>query len=213
MAIVLDLSTFEEGLQSETMLLLSSFNWIVNNLPSPYDPAVIKTLLEAGQPSTFTSEAFTQYLQRIYDLPIDNTALSAIEKTIKNNIREYIEPPAYLDCCGGDVPTTVNSVIGFEPRIGSATFEEDYLYKLTTDVDCAVYEIIVTITPSGGAPAPTINPVTLNNLGCIDGGRRFSKLWQDYVADPSGFSYDTSADFKDKDGVTIVILADSYVHP
>lgn len=213
MAIVLDLSTFEEGLQSETMLLLSSFNWIVNNLPSPYDPADIKTLLEAGQPSTFTNEAFLQYLQRIYDLPIDDSSLTAIEKTIKNNIRVYIQATPNVDCCGAVTPSVGNNTVAFEKKIGTGTFEEVYKFVLDPDLDCDIFDIIVTITPSGGAPAPTVNPITLTNLGCVDGNREFAYFWQDYAADPSGFAYDTSADFRDKDGISIAVVADTSVHP
>ena len=210
MAIVLQSSAVEDGLQSESALIESALLWITDvvTFPPPVLVSDIRTALEAGQPVGYmTTTAFNQYLQRIYDFPLVDASLSAGERTVLNNIREYLDPPPSFACCGADAPTLVNTSTTQNLRVGTASFEYELVIKALQTVTCAVDNVVVTITPAGPEPVALVNPVTCNLLGCVGDSTHFSKLWVDFGATPSGGSYDLSADFKDSTGASIVVLA------
>jgi len=218
MAIVLQSSATEDGLQSETAFIESALLWIAN--PAVFAPPVlvadIRAALEAGQPVGYMVTAmFDQYLQRIYDLPIVDASLTLAERTILNNIREYLDPPPSLACCGSDLPSALNTSSGQNLRVGTGTFEYELQIKASADVTCAVDHVVVTITPGAGVPpAATVSPVTCNLLGCNSSGFTiFSKLWVDFVGSPVGGNYNLSADFKDSSGASLAVVPYAVVWP
>lgn len=207
MAYVLLASQFTEGLQSYSALLLESIRQIT--LVSPFNIPDARTALELNQITTFSDAGFDQYLTELYSLDIDETLLNAVEITVLNVIREYLQPPPSFNCCGVDVPSALNYTKVFNPRVGSASFEKELRADLFDTVTCDVFSIEVTFTPVGAAPALVVNPVSLGSLGCIGGKSVYSYLWVDFVADPVTESYDLNFDFKDSTGASIVIVPDS----
>jgi hypothetical protein len=198
----LDSSVYLDGLESDACLRLSSLQNIATITP-PITVAAMRSQLETGQIQPFTDAGFDQYLGWLYSLNVDNASLTAGERTILQNIREYLEPSPSLACCGVDNPTIGNSGLNVYPRVGSATFENELQVSYEPTVTCDIATTDVTITPTGGAPAASVSPVTCNLLGCVDGFFVFSKLFIDFVGDPSGFTYDFTIDAKDSGGVTI----------
>jgi len=194
MAIVLLNSQFLTALQTESQFALASLLWINDTtiFPNPFTVAAVKTALEAAQaPNVFTTENFNQYLTRIYTLGIDTSFLTLSEVTRYNIIREYLQPPPNLDCCGVILPDGTNTVVLPFEKIGSVTFEYELQIVFDASVDCEIDHIKVTITPQFGSPAVTTPATfTCNNLGCINGKWVFSKLWVDFVSSPTGFLYD-----------------------
>jgi len=206
MAYVLLPSQFLSGLQSNTALLLQSLRQIT--LVSPFNIPDCRTALELNQTTTFTDNAFDQFLQELYDLDLDQASLTAAEKTVLNVIRDYLEPAPSFNCCGTDTPTISSYVKEVNDRVGSATFEKEFRLNLADTVTCDVFNIEVTFLPVSPAPALTVNPVTLNSLGCIQGKSVYSYLWIDFVSSPAGQSYDLIIDFKDSTGASIVSIPD-----
>ena len=206
MAYVLLPSQFLTGLQSNTALLLESLRQIT--LVSPFTIPAVKTALELNQVSTFDTQAFDTFLQELYDLELDQSLLTAAEKTVLNVIREYLQPQPSFNCCGSDTPTLASYIKEVNPRVGSLSFEKEFRLNLADTVTCDVFNILVTFVPVAAAPALTVNPVTLNPLGCVNGKSVYSYLWLDFVADPTGETYDLTIDFKDSTGASIVSIPD-----
>lgn len=202
----LDASVYLDGLEAETCLLLSSLQNIATLTP-PVTVASMRSQLETGQIQPFTTAAFDQYLTRLYGLPLDETVLTAAEITILQNIRDYLQPAPSWDCCGTATPAAGLITMAIYPRIGSGTFEYEIQAQCDPSVTCDLASIQMTITPTGGAPAPTVSPVTLDKLGCVGGSNVFTILWSDYAANPSGFTYDFSLDCQDSTGATLAVVA------
>lgn len=206
MAYVLQSSQFLSGLQSNTALLLESLRQIT--LVSPFTVAAAKTALELNQVSTFNTQAFNAFLLQLYSLDLDVSLLTTAEKTVLNVIREYIQPQPNFNCCGSDTPTLAAYTKEVNARVGSATFEKEFRLNLADTVTCDVFNIEVTFAPVAAAPALTANPVTLNPLGCVNGKSVYSFLWLDFVADPTGKTYDLTINFKNSTGTSIVSIVD-----
>lgn len=206
MAYVLLSSQFLTGLQSNTALLLESLRQIT--LVSPFTIPACRTALELNQTTTFTNNAFDQFLHELYDLELDQASLTAAEKTVLNVIRDYLQPQPSFNCCGTDTPTLAAYTKEVNDKVGSATFEKEFRLKLADTVTCDVFNIEVTFNPVSPAPALTVSPVTLSSLGCVQGKSVYSKLWIDFVSTPAGQSYDLIVNFKDSTGASIVSIPD-----
>ena len=215
MAIVLQASTFNTEVQSETQLILGNLLWIMDVAVFPtFTVPILKAALDAGQVDTFDTTAFDQYLTRLYSIDIDTTLLTLTERTRLNIIYEYLQPAPTTACCGIDTPTALNTTIATFERIGSGTFERELQVQFTTDVTCEAATVEATIVPVGIAPAATVSPVTLNRFGCVDGSWVFKFLWIDFVGDPSGLTYDFDLVVKDELGATLATYSKTgYVMP
>jgi hypothetical protein len=210
MAYVLQASQFAEGLQSYTALLLESMRQIT--LVSPFNIPDARTALELNQITTFSDAGFDQYLTELYSLDLDYASLTLAERTVINVIRAYLEPPPSFNCCGVDTPSLLNFTYEFNDRVGSATFEKEIRVMCMDTVTCDVFNIELTFGPVTPGP-PVISPVgpiTLSNLGCINGKSVYSFLWVDFSFDPTGFTFDLDFDFKDSTGASIVLVSDLY---
>ena len=204
MAIVLQTSTFDTEVQSETQLILGNLLWIMDTTTFPtFTVAILKAALDAGQVDAFDTTAFDQYLTRIYSLDLDTTLLTLTERSRLNTIREYLQPAPTTACCGVEVPADTNTTMAMFAQVGSATFEYEVQAQFDTDVDCAAYTIELGILEVGPAPAPVVTPVVLNRFGCVADKWVFSKLLVDFVGDPSGGTYDFDLTVKDSLGATI----------
>lgn len=210
MSITLQPSAIAAENQSESAFIQSALLWLTNAavFPPPVLIADIRAALETGQPVGYlTDAAFNQYLQRIYDFPVVDASLTVAERTIFNDIRAYLEPAPRNVCCGAALPTALNTSTAQNKRTGTASFEYDLRVKAASDVTCDAVEVEVTITPGAGVPpVATVSPVVCNLLGCVDGSTNFSKLWVDFVGNPTGGNYDLVAKFKDKSGATIATV-------
>lgn len=219
MSLELDAGGVKVGIESESAMVLSALLWITD--PAVFTPPVlpddIRTKIQAGQPVGYMTDAgFDQYLTRIFALPLVDSSLDTAERTILNNIREVLDPPPTAACCGlggGVDPTLGNSSIQINPRTGTASFESELVIKTANTVRCDIKEIIVTIAPVGGEPVADVSPVTCNLFGCVEGSTKWSKLWIDFVGDPTGGDYTFSADFKDTSGASIVVLVFPFSFP
>lgn len=219
MALVLQAGGVKVGIESESAMALSALLWITD--PAVFTPPVLpsdfRAALQAGQPAGYITDAgFEQYLARLFALPLEDASLTTAERTILNNIREVLDPPPTDACCGqggSEDPTLANSSIQINPRIGTGSFEHELVIKTAKTVRCDIKEIIVTITPDGGEPVATVSPVTCNLFGCVDDSTKWSKLWIDFVSNPTGGNYTFSADFKDSLGASIVVLAFPFPFP
>ena len=204
MAFVLQASQFVTGLQSQTALLLQSLRQIA--LVSPFTIPAVKTALELNQITTFTTSGFDQFLLQMYSLDLDYASLTPAEITILNVMRDYLDPPAYLNCCNTDIPSAANTTKVFNDRVGTASFEKEARMELADTVTCDVFSIELALAPVAAAPALVTTPVTLNCLGCIGGKSIYSKLWIDFVADPTTHTYDLTYDFKDSTGASLATV-------
>ncbi len=200
-------SQFEEGLQRQSALLLTALRWVA--AISPFTIPNVRAALETDQNDTFEDAEFDKFLTELYSLDVDFDELDPAEINVLNELRAYLDPLPNFACCGSDAPSALNTSQLFTLRLGSGTYEHEIRRILDPEVTCDVKTIEVTITPSGGAPAPTVNPVVLNTLGCESGKQPFAYLWLDFVGDPSGESYDFLYDFLDEFGSSIVVIPDS----
>ncbi len=204
MAYVLTTSQFNSGLQQNSCKLLQSLRHITE--VSPFIIADVRIQLETGQIQPFTDDAFRDFLTELYNLELDYTSLSASEITVMNVIREFISPLPSSACCGADVPTLLNTTQVYNDRIGSASFEKEARIELDDTVTCDVFDIEVAWTPTGGAPALISTVNILNQLGCVNNKNVFSFLWLDFVADPTGFTYNVDINLRDDVSGSIAVL-------
>ena len=208
MAYVLLTSQFKTGLQQNTAKLLQSLRYI--SQVSPFIITDVRTQLELNQTQTFTDEAFRDFLSELYNLELDYTSLTATERTVLNVIREYIDPSPQVACCGTDTPTLSNTTQQYYDRVLSTSFEKEVQVLLDDTVTCDVFDIEMTWTPTGGAPAVTSTVNVLTQLGCINNKNTFSFLWLDFVADPTGFTYNIDINLRDDVGGSIALLNQNF---
>jgi len=208
MSYVLTTSQFNSGLQQNSCKLLNSLRYI--SQVSPFNIADVRIQLETGQIQPFTDDAFRDYLTELYNLEIDYTSLSASEITVLNVLREFITPLPSSACCGADVPTLLNTTQVYNDRVGSASFEKEARIEFDNTVTCDVFDIEMAWTPVGVAPALISISNVLNQLGCVNDKNVFSFLWIDFVADPTGFTYNVDMNIRDDVGGTIVVLNQNF---
>ena len=204
MAYVLTASQFASGLQQNSAKLLNSLRYI--STVSPFTIAGVRTQLETDQTQTFTDEAFRDFLSELYNLEIDNTALTLAERTTLNVIRAFLDPSPQLGCCGSDAPTLSNTAQQYIDRVGSATFEKEAQILLNDTVTCDVFDIQLSINTQVGSPAIVSAVNILPRLGCINNKNTFSFLWIDFASDPSGFVYDVEINLRNDVGGSIANL-------
>lgn len=209
MSFVLLSSQFNNGLQSYSALLLSAIRDI--STVGTITIANIRTHLETSQIQPFDNAAFDDFLTQLYSLELDTSLLTATEITLLNVIREYLDPPAPYKCCGVDTPSVSNTLAAANKKIGSGTWEHELQIQFDNTVTCDVDHVVATITPVGPAPAATVSPVTCNFTSCSPTKAIYSYLWIDFVADPSGQSYDITCDVRDSSGVTIASYIESLI--
>ena len=208
MAYVLTTSQFNSGLQQNSCKLLNSLRYI--SQVSPFIIADVRIQLELNQIQPFTDDAFRDYLTELYNLELDYSALSPSEITVLNVLREFITPLPSSACCGADVPTLLNTTQVYNDRVGSASFEKEARIEFDNTVTCDVFDIETAWTPVGVAPALISSVNVLNQLGCVNDKNVFSFLWIDFVADPSGFTYNVDMNIRDDVGGTIVVLNQNF---
>ena len=207
MSFVLANLQFEKGLQRQSMLLLSSLRWLAGI--SPFSINAVKTALEQDQSEAFQESEFNNFLSQIYNIDLDYTQLTQSEIAVLNEIRVYIDPPVKIVCCGTAVPTLDLVEKGFVLRTNSITNQYEASLSCDPSVSCDIKSIELTITPVGAAPVPVASPISLLTLGCVGGKQVFVKNWLDFVADPSGSSYNLQYDFLNELGESVVVLDDS----
>jgi len=208
MSYVLTTSQFNSGLQQNSCKLLNSLRYI--SQVSPFNIPDVRIQLELNQIQPFTDDAFRDFLTELYNLELDYSALSPSEITVLNVIREFITPLPSSACCGADVPTLLNTMQIYNDRVGSASFEKEARIEFDNTVTCDVFDIEMAWTPVGLAPAVISTVNVLNQLGCVNDKNVFSFLWLDFVADPSGFTYNVDINIRDDVGGTIVALNQNF---
>ena len=209
----LDASTFDVGIDSETCLLLSSLQNI-SQLATPVTVAAIRAQLETGQISTFSDEGFDQFLNRLYSLDLDRSALNAAEISILNTIFEYLDPPASLSCCGGvGFPTVpADFDLALTLRTGTTSFEREVTLGLNNLYSCDIFDVecdVIKTNPLSGTPIPAT--FVLNKLGCVGGKQTFKYLWLAFTFDPAGETYDFKFTFRDSLGATLSLVTKTIV--
>ena len=201
MAYVLSATVLVAGTEAQAAALLAAYKHL-DTLATPVTEASIRADLETSQVQPFTNEGWTSFVYQMSNLPLDDSLLTAGQASIVNTFREVIAPDPALDCCGLVHPSSFTSQA--VKRIGTGTFEHEIIISLPIDTDCDIKSILVTLTPTGGAPAVTsTNPYTALFKGCNNNLRVFTFYWVTFAADPSGFTYDVNCDWKDADGISI----------
>jgi hypothetical protein len=172
----------------------------------PVTIQVIRDKLNNGQVGVVDEASFVQFLNRLYSLDLDRSALTSGEISVLNTIFEYLNPPASLSCCSGvDYPSVGADVtMRFNPRVGSATFEYSIELQLNSSFSCDIYDVLVNVSYAlGGIPQTT--PFVMNKIGCVGGKQSFimQGVWLDFSATPVGGNYSFACDFRDSAGVIL----------
>jgi hypothetical protein len=222
MAFELQLSNFVAGLESDAAKSQGTLQFLAG-LATPTTEAVMRTAMELGQPLTpdgraspYTDAGWLALMSQLSNLDLDETALTAQERSVINTIRQVVTPDPKTKCCtdSGIVPSNgdgLTTLTGFA-RVGSATFEHEIQLKLDNSLTCDVQSCEITLTPIGIAPAVTsTNPFAINFSNCDANGDSIYKfLWATFAADPAGESYTIDYNFLDADALAIATYTAAY---
>ena len=206
MAFKLALATYVTGLEQEAAKELATLKYFATLAP-PVTEAVMRADLETAQFQAFSNDGWDGFMAQMASVSLDETVLTAAEASIVNVIRAAVDPDPSYDCCGVDVPSSLNTAIGIYPLVGSGTWQHAIEIRMGTTTDCNVKSVDVTLT---GVPA-TI-PLTFKCLfeQCTSSSRVFKYYWTTYGADPTGVNYAINLDFKDADDISIVSFVPTY---
>lgn len=204
MAFELAAALFTQGTEPTAIKELATLKHLVT-LTAPVTAADMRTDMETSQSQTFSNEGWDAFMAQMAALNLVTSALTAIEQSIVNEIRSYVNPPPGYDCCGVVVPTAVNTSATVQPLLNSATWQHAIQVKLSSDTDCNVKSVDITLT---GTPATLPTP-TVKCLfeGCETAGRIFKYYYTTYASDPTGVIYTVNVDCKDADDVSITSFA------
>jgi hypothetical protein len=175
----------------------------------PVTIQVIRDKLNNGQVGVVDEASFVQFLNRLYSLDLDRSALTSGEISVLNTIFEYLNPPASLSCCGGVLyPTTVGDFdLALTVRLGTTSSEREVVVSLNSLFSCDIFDVecdVIKIDPLSGTPIPST--FVLNKLGCVGGSQTFKYLWLGFTFDPAGEIYDFKFTFRDSTGTTLSLV-------
>ncbi len=214
MAFKLALSTFTSGLEAQSAAYLCAYQ-IFATITPPVTEAAMRSQLETGQFQAFSNDGWGNFLANLGALPLDESALTPVELSIVNTVREAVSPTPAQACCGGVTPANSDGFSALQGnfRTGSTvTYEHQIQFtNLTSNYTCDIKTIEVQLTPIGAAPAITsANPVILSFDRCQGVDAIFSKVWTTFASDPTGQSYDVIYTYKDSVGVTVATYTAAY---
>lgn len=211
MAYVLTAAVQAKGIEQESIKLLAAYNYLATLTP-PITETLMRTTLEAGQPSTFDDESWDNFANKMSNLGLDNASLTLVERSVVNTFREIQSPDPRTACCGIVIPSSgdgLSSIEGYQ-KSGTTT---DYEIQLTLSdtYSCSIKQVEVNLTPVGLAPAVTgTNPFAVNFWQCDTTGAIYSFLYQTFAADPTGFSYTVDLNYVDPDGAATATYTAAY---
>jgi hypothetical protein len=213
MAFKLALTTFTSGLEAQSAQLLGTYQ-IFDTIAPPVTEAAMRSQLETGQFQAFSNDGWNNLMGQMSALPLDESALTAAQRSIVNTIRAVVAPPAQLQCCDSTTPSMgdgLTSALGYA-RTGSATWEHEVEVRLASSLTCDIKSVEVGLTPIGLAPLVTsANPVITTFADCTSGGgSNFSKVWTTFATDPTGESYTIVYTFKDSNALTLATYTAAY---
>jgi len=213
MAFKLALTTFNSGLEGQYACLLGNFQNFATITP-PVTEADMRSKLETGQFQAFSNDGWLSFVAQMSACPLDESVLTAAERSIVNTLRFIIAPPAQTACCDSTIPAMsdgLSAMAGY-PRTGSVTFEHEIEVKFAPTYSCSIKSLEVTLTPVAAEPVVTsAQPFTTTFKSC-DAGQSslFSNLWVTFAADPSGGSYNILYTYKDSNGLVIATYTAAY---
>ena len=187
--------------ETQQMLALATLQKFA--LIVPFTIADARNELETGQIQPFSDDAFYKLIFKCWSLPIDESFLTAQERAVLNVMRDFLQPDPSKDCCGSDPLASVLITYSANPIPSDPNYRNELRVTLEPNATCALAEIEATLVPVGPAPAPTVNPVTLYTIGCVNGDWVFSYLWLEFGSDPSGQDYLITYVYKDESGATL----------
>ena len=210
MAFELLAPNFTAGLEADVAKTQATLQFLAS-LATPTTETVMRTAMELGQIQPYSNDGWNALMGQLSNVTLNETALTAQERSIINVIRQVVTPDPSLDCCGVAVPVSALTVISAYPWVGSATWQHQLELKLLDTTDCNVKSVTVAMTPIGIAPAITsANPATVTFKRCYQDGRFFSFFYMTFATDPTGESYSLVLDFLDADGISITSFAPAY---
>jgi len=183
----------------------------------PVSETDMRNELEASQLAGFITDAgWAQLVGILVALQVDESSLTAAERSVINVLRTVVAPPAFLACCTTSGATPANSdgltsLVGYA-RTGSFTFEHEIEMQLSGTYTCDIVSVDVDITPTGGAPAITsTNPFNVTPKSCtVAGDSLYNYLWATFASNPAGGSYDVIYTYLDADGATVATYPANY---
>lgn len=215
MAFELQLSNFVAGLESDAAKSQGTLQFLAG-LATPTTEAVMRTAMELGQPQPYSNAGWLALMSQLSNLDLDETALTAQERSVINTIRQVVTPDPKFQCCtdSGIVPSNgdgLTTLTGFA-RVGSVTFEHEIQLKLDNSLTCDIQSCEITLTPIGIAPAVTsANPFAIYFSNCDANADSIYKfLWATFAADPAGKSYTIDYNFLDADAIAIATYTAAY---
>ncbi|RLI35949.1 hypothetical protein DRO66_06565 [Candidatus Bathyarchaeota archaeon] len=213
MAFKLALTTFNSGLEGQYACLLGNFQNFATITP-PVTEAAMRSKLETGQFQAFSNDGWLSFVAQMSACPLDESVLTAAERSIVNTLRFIIAPPPQTACCDSTIPAMsdgLSAMAGY-PRTGSVTFEHEIEVKFAPTYSCSIKSLEVTLTPVAAEPVVTsAQPFTTTFKSC-DAGQSslFSNLGVTFAADPSGGSYNILYTYKDSNGLVIATYTAAY---
>jgi hypothetical protein len=207
MAFKLALVNYTAGLEANATKELATYKHF-NSLAPPVTEAVMRADLETGQFQPFSNDGWLAFMTQMANVSLDNTALTAAERTIVNTIRSVVSPSPEFDCCGVVAVTEALTAVNAYDMVGYPNFQHEFELRLDGTLDCAYRSVEVTLAVIGGAPAITsANPFIVYFKECSSGFKLLSDIAIQFAGDPAGTSYDVVLlDFLDVDGISITTI-------
>lgn len=206
MAFKLTLANFTAGLEADAAKTQLSLQFFAG-LTTPTTEAVMRAAAELLQLQAYSNEGWLDLMSQLANISIDESVLTAQERSVMNVIRSVQQPSPSLDICGVVPVVTGLTSMAFRPFVGSLTWQHQIEVKLDPSTTCDIKSVDVTLV---GAPASI--PVTFKCTfdKATAAGRIFSRVWIAFGANPSGNNYTISLDFKDENDLSIDVFTPSY---
>ena len=195
------------GLEADTAKTQGTLQFLAS-LSTPTTELVMRTAMELGQSAPYSDAGWLAFMTQLANLTLVDSALTAQERSVINEIRSVVTPEPSLQCGGFEPVVSALTSMGFFPFVGDVvTYKHQIEVKLALDVDETIKSVDVTLV---GVPAAI--PVTFKCTfdKCTGAGRLFTYIWLEFGANPSGNAYTIFLDFKDADDNTITSFTPSY---
>ena len=166
---------------------------------SPFSVSQAKTDIETSQTTTFSAEAWNEFLKALYDMQggdLDLTQLTAAEQDIFNQLREHLTPAPFLSYCADEDPTAGLVTLSATQNLNS-TLQYEMRVQFNEPFKCSIVKVEATQTAGSLTPS---NVPDLALIGPLGTGNTYSGLWLTFGDSPAGtgtYSYDLV--FKDID--------------
>ena len=171
---------------------------------SPFSVSQAKTDIETNQSTTFSTDAWDEFLKALYDMQggdLDLTQLTATEQDIFNQLREYLAPAAFKSYCADADPVAGSVTLSAIEKAGSGSLQYEMRVQFDEPFKCSIVKVEATQTAGSLTPS---NIPDMALIGPFGDGNTYAGLWLTFGDIPTGtgtYSYDLV--FKDADDVVV----------